>query len=311
MMTSSRDEASQAGVTTTAAALVELCRHAPAPDEPARRGAANALVGPYLSAFRGGGIEFDEVRGYQPGDDARCIDWRVTARTGRPHSRVFREERERPVWLVVDVGPDMHFGTQRAFKSLVAAQSAALISWWAHQDGDRVGGLVRSADETAAHPPRHDEARYLRFLDSMAAGTRAHSGECELSFDDAVGRVAAHVHPGSSVYVIGDFETLGAAGRRHLSQLARRCDLTCVLIYDALESAAPPSGDYRVSDGEAVRSLSVGSERARLEYESVFASRVEELTRFCRIHRIQLVSIRTDERPETILPEVVGRRHLR
>ena len=98
--------------------------------------------GGHLSRFRGRGMEFDESRIYQPGDDPRNMDWRVTARSGRPHVKLFREKRERPVWLLVDIGPRMRFGTRVAFKSVIAARAAALLAWAAADRGDRVGGMV-------------------------------------------------------------------------------------------------------------------------------------------------------------------------
>lgn len=301
-----RSRSESPGVTTSAAELVELCRSTPPPPgEARRRGAAHALSGPYLSRFRGGGIEFDEVRAYQPGDDVRSIDWRVTARTGRPHSRVFKEDREQPVWLLVDLGPDMHFGTRRAFKSVVAARATALLSSWANDAGDRVGGFVRGAETCAAHPPRSGQSRHLALMQSIAEATRVHQGESSVSFDDALAQLAEAVHPGSRVFVIGDFDALGPGGRRHLSLLARWCDLTCILVYDALEAIAPPPGEYLVHDGAHARAIAVGGRRAREAYRTVFRSRVEELRQLCRVHRIELVSLRTDEDPGSVLAEVV------
>jgi uncharacterized protein (DUF58 family) len=102
--------------------------------------------GNYLSRFKGRGMEFDEARQYQPGDDVRTLDWRVTARTGKPHTKLFREERERAVLAWVDMRPTMFFATRGAFKSVIAARAAALIAWSTNQQGDRLGSLVFNAD---------------------------------------------------------------------------------------------------------------------------------------------------------------------
>ena len=107
-----------------------------------RNRALNALAGPNKSNFRGRGIDFEEVRNYQAGDDIRTIDWRVTARTGAAHTKLFREERERPVLVVVDQRNSMFFGSQFCFKSVLAAQLGALVAWSALSDNDRVGGLA-------------------------------------------------------------------------------------------------------------------------------------------------------------------------
>jgi uncharacterized protein (DUF58 family) len=100
------------------------------------------LAGAYLAKTKGRGMEFDEARHYQPGDDIRTIDWRVTARTGKTHTKLYREEKERPVFLLVDLSNSLHFGTQLLFKSVQAAHLASLIAWVATQRGDRIGGLV-------------------------------------------------------------------------------------------------------------------------------------------------------------------------
>jgi uncharacterized protein (DUF58 family) len=102
----------------------------------------STFSGLYSSVFRGTGLDFEEVREYREGDDIRNMDWLVTARTGRPHLKVFREERQRSVILCVDTGPHMSFGTRGTFKSIQAARTAALIGWAASKQHDRVGGVL-------------------------------------------------------------------------------------------------------------------------------------------------------------------------
>ena len=109
---------------------------------PSRRPARASHAGAHQSAQRGRGLEFQEVRPYVSGDDPRTIDWRVTARRGRPHTKLFREERERPVWLLADLGAAMFFGTRRQLKSSVVVRAAALVAWSAVLAGDRVGALI-------------------------------------------------------------------------------------------------------------------------------------------------------------------------
>ena len=113
---------------------------------------AVAASGGHLSPYKGRGVEFDESRPYQPGDDLRTIDWRVTARTGKPHTKVFREERNRPVFVWLDLRRPMLFATRGAYKGVRAAEMAALIAWSAVANGDRLGGLVFS--ETQHHELR-------------------------------------------------------------------------------------------------------------------------------------------------------------
>ena len=156
--------------------------HPDLPDLIALRGQARRLdlaprglvlatrAGGHLSRFRGRGMEFDESRRYQPGDDPRHMDWRVTARAGAPHVKLFREERERPVWLLVDLGPSMRFGTRVAFKSAVAAQAAALLGWAAVERGDRVGGLIFDETRRLERRPAARSSGLLPLLEGLAAG---------------------------------------------------------------------------------------------------------------------------------------------
>ena len=121
--------------------LARAAMHLPGWHDRAKR----QTQGAYLSALRGRGMEYDESRPYQAGDDIRTLDWLVTARTGKPHTKLFREERERPVIVAVDYRPAMFFATQGSFKSVQAARCAALLAWRAAQQGDRLGGFIFSA----------------------------------------------------------------------------------------------------------------------------------------------------------------------
>ena len=124
------------GVNVTLEQLIRLRAAARGLELGSRHLAISSQAGGYRSAYRGRGLEFDEVRAYQTTDDARTIDWRVTARRGRPHTKIFREERERPVLVLVDLHPGMYFGSRLRFKSVLASQAAALIAWAAEQSAD-------------------------------------------------------------------------------------------------------------------------------------------------------------------------------
>lgn len=124
--------------------------------------------GGYVSRFKGRGMEFDEARLYQPGDDIRSIDWRVTARTGKAHTKVFREERERPVFISVDNRPAMQFATRGVFKSVLAAKLAGLLAWTAQHHGDRIGGQLFSEQDCRELKPQNGKHAVLRFLNALA-----------------------------------------------------------------------------------------------------------------------------------------------
>ena len=134
----------------------------------AHRPALAQLQGGHRSAQRGRGLEFEEVRLYAPGDDARSIDWRVTARRGKPHSKMYREERERPVWIVADLHAGLFFGSRRQFKSALMLRAAALLGWVAAVGGDRVGAVIADGvNAPTIFPPRGREAGVLPMLDAL------------------------------------------------------------------------------------------------------------------------------------------------
>ena len=142
---------------------------------PARAIALNVLrvkslqTGAYVSHFRGRGMEYDESRPYQPGDDPRSIDWRVTARSATAYTKLFREERERPVLVCVDLRASMHFATRGCFKSVNASRAAALLSWAAHHRGDRLGGLIFGDTTHRELKPRLGRRAALRFVHQLVA----------------------------------------------------------------------------------------------------------------------------------------------
>jgi uncharacterized protein (DUF58 family) len=296
-----RPEHPDAGAIATLAELVALRPQARGLDLGAAGRVQSLLAGPYDSPFRGRGMDFDEVRAYQPGDDVRTIDWRVTARTGSAHTKVFHEERERPLWLWVDAGPSMHFGTRRAFKSVAAARAAAILAWAGREMGERIGALVVSPERVAEFPPKLREPHLFRLLGAVAEATRARGDAPAQGPAESLARLRRLARAGSRVFLIGDFYELDEAGREHLGQLSRRCEVSCVLVYDPLEAQAPPPGRYRVTDGRRVAAISPPGGRRRDAWGRPFAARRDALRELCRRHRIRLLPLRTDEEPAAAL----------
>ena len=135
-----------------------------------RLSARSAITGVHASRFRGRGMDYQESRVYQSGDDIRSMDWRVTARTGRAHVKLYQEERERPVVVMVDLGPGMFFATRGAFKSVIAARAAALIGWAAIQNGDRIGALLFNGGHHEIRP-QGGQRGVLRLIRELVTAT--------------------------------------------------------------------------------------------------------------------------------------------
>lgn len=281
------------GITASLEALVALRGEARHLNLALRGQILATSSGGHLSRLRGRGMEFDESRAYQPGDDVRDMDWRVTARAGRPHVKLYREERERPVWLLVDVGESMRFGTRTAFKSVIAAGAAALLGWAAADNGDRVGGLVY--DET-----RHFEQRPIPRARGLLPLLRALT-ELPLpsakggypSVSEAARHLAHLVRPGSLVFLLSDFAQLSSDPAPWLAALSAANEVVLVHIYDPLEAVAPPSGRYPVTDGTYYGILDTRSLRSREAYVERFATRRAHLANLARRHHAHRVEIST------------------
>jgi uncharacterized protein (DUF58 family) len=246
----------QHGVRVDAATLAALEPQARDFNLGPRQPVHSLLAGRHASRVRGRGLDFEELRPYLPGDDIRAMDWRVTARTGRPHLRVYTEEKDRPVQLVVDQRMNMFFGTRRALKSVAAAEVAALVAWRCLAEGDRVGGLVFGDEEMTQLRPRRSRDAVLRLLGEVARhngalrADRPGSPGAAAQLDLALRRLAVAVPHDQLVVLVSDFAGLGATTRDLLLQLAARNDVLAILVHDPFLSALPASGELVVSDGE-------------------------------------------------------------
>lgn len=254
---------------------------------------ATQLAGPHLSRYRGRGMDFDESRIYFPGDDIRTMDWKVTARTGVPHSKVYKEERERPVFMLVDFGPSMFFGTQIAFKSVVAAQTAAILSWVAVAHGDRVGMLIFSDSGHKEMKPAGGRRGVLRLLNLLANASKPSvpvTSNPKL-LAEALLRTRRVCRPGSLIFILSDFYQLDNDAERHLSNLRQHNDVTACWIYDRLESSPPPPGRYTISNGLQRHLLDLSGKQASSNYRQRFdlhRQRIEKIFRQSAVPHISL-----------------------
>ena len=265
--------------------------------------------GGHRSALKSRGMEYDESRPYQAGDDIRTLDWRVTARTGRPHTKLFREERERPVYICCDFSPSMYFATRGVFKSVQAARAAALIAWKAQQSGDRVGGLVFSATVHHELVPEPGKPAVIRLAKRLVEAGRlpvadaAHAN----TLAKAAARLNRMAKPGSLIFLLSDFRELDEACKSDLAALSRHSDTTLLFIYDPFEAALPSAGAYgRVTDGNADLEIKLGETGSSQRYADNFNTRYERIEKLCRDYRILLTKLATTEEPLVILQRVLG-----
>lgn len=262
----------------------------------ARRLASAAQAGTHRSSQRGRGLEFDEVRIYQSGDDVRSIDWRVTAKRGRVHTKVFREERERPVLLLTDLSPGMFFGTRRVLKSVLAMQLTALVAWAAEQNSDRVGGIVGSAAGHQEIPPRPRRSGVLALLKAMAHLQPTGPGESQPGrLDTLLERLNRVAHPGSLIVIFSDFLEMGEDTERLLSSLKQHNDVLIVEVSDPLETSLPSNGVLRIGTPQHSIMIDSGNPQTREQWHKRFEKRQGKIRGISQRLGIPLLGIQTDQ----------------
>lgn len=255
--------------------------------------------GGYVSGFKGRGMEFDEARLYQPGDDIRSIDWRVTARTGKTHTKVFREERERPVFISVDHRSTMQFATRGVFKSVQAAKIAALLAWTAQHQGDRIGGQLFTDSHCQELKPQNGKHGVLRLFNALVKPCL--STEQEMTLEHVLARLVQHARPGSLVYIISDFRGLTQKAENHLAKLSGHCEVSLIHIYDPLESHLPAKGRYRFTDDARDAVIDTGDKQRSLSYQQHYQQRLEHLKQFTKKTRLAFIQCSTTDDPLEVL----------
>jgi uncharacterized protein (DUF58 family) len=270
-----------------------------------RQAQSSVMSGSYRTRIRGRGIDFAEVRQYQAGDDVRAIDWRVTARTGITHTKLYTEERERPVLIFCDQRYNMFFGSKVRFKAVQAANLAGLLAWSYQTNGDRVGGLVASSEEHKEFRPKQNNSAVLRLLDAIVKCNQQLNTEQQptdvIELNLLIASLRRIAKPGSAVYLISDFIDFDDDTAKQLSLLSRHCDVQALCITDPLEQRLPKSGNYKViSFGQATR-VNAGSTHNRTTYEGKFIERQQILEKAFRELKINLLHVSTKDDPHDLL----------
>lgn len=236
-----------------------------------RRLVDSSLIGAYRAAFRGRGAHFDGVRPYEPGDDVRAMDWKVSARTGDPHIKQFVEERELAVLLVVDDSGSMRLGTPDTKRDR-AAEFAAAAALVAMRGGDRVGALVAHAGGIGYVPPRRGRNHVLRVIRAVL------TQDADLRGTDLAGALQMAVRglrQRGIVFVLSDFLDPPETYARVLALVARRHDAVAVVSQDSLERQWPPAGLINLRDAETGAQRVIDA--ASASWRSAFEARAQAL----------------------------------
>lgn len=236
--------------------------------------------GQHHSRLFGRGMEFAESRRYHAGDESRNIDWRVTARTGKAHTKLFAAEKERQVHLLVDMRSSMFFATRGVFKAVQAALMAGTIAWNSVLTGNRLGGVIFDDADYFEFRPALGKRGVLPFLQKLADmfTTKKENKLAHAPMDAAIDHLKRVVESGSLVVVLSDFRHFSDSSKNKLMELARHSDLRLAFFYDPIEVSLPKNGLYPVTDGD--QSVQVSTyEKASLEkYRHHFVERKSRVT---------------------------------
>ncbi len=271
----------------------------------------SSFSGLYASVFRGQGLDFEEVREYREGDDIRNMDWKVTARTGDPHLKVFREERERSVMLCVDKGSHMNFGTRNTFKSMQAARAAALIGWAANSLHDRVGGMLfgGSLQHDCYFRPTKGRRALWRLLSALTGPVGEEPESPPDLLSNILQQASRGIGTGGLVFIIADFNRPHEGLRRGLGLLRQHHSVVLVPVDDPAERELPDMGEvlFRATDGELLR-VDTSDAAGREAYRAAWQERRDEVTRIANGAGCALIPVQTTQEVHYALMQGLERR---
>jgi uncharacterized protein (DUF58 family) len=261
----------------------------------------------HASRFRGRGVDYAESRAYQAGDDIRQMDWRVTARTGRPHTKLFTEERERSVLAVLSCNPSLRFGTRVRFKSVQAARAAALLAWATALSGDRFGAIGYGPGLNAEVKPGGGMRGALRCLRAFVEWDEITRGANEsVPLSQALQRAQRLARPGTQVILFTDGFDCDEAAEPALSLLANHCDVAAVILSDPLEHVAPPPARYALQGEGGPVLLDFAEQRTRARWPVWFEEQRAAFVAMLKRRLLNSIVLDTSAEPETALRSLLG-----
>ncbi|POA26268.1 MULTISPECIES: DUF58 domain-containing protein [unclassified Pseudomonas] len=278
----------------------------------ARQPQGSILAGNHASRLRGRGLNFDELRRYQTGDDLRHLDWRASLRTGKPVVRTFTEERDRPALIVVDQRMSMFFGSRRSFKSALAAELAALAAWMVFNAGDRVGGLVFNDQRIDCIAPLRSRKRVEALLSRVAQQNQALNAanpdaEDEDQLDKALQRCLALAGHDHLICIVSDFAGAGERTLQLMRQLRAHNDVIALQVYDPLALKLPSDGRLLVTQGQLQVELAVEKRSVHQPLGDYLGGRLKDVATLLRRSQVPLMMFSTAEEAHAQLRAELGK----
>ena len=255
----------------------------------------SSLSGEVKSAFKGRGIELEEVRAYAFGDDIRDMDWRVTARKSEPFTKIYSQEKDREVTVLVDMSATMVFGTKNELKTVSAAKITALLGWYALQNKDRFGALIFNGETSQYFKPQNNRQNLIAIFKALEK-TSAEVLKTSIKGDISTALKTLQIHQKGQgiIFILSDFSSIDKQKFEQIAALSKQNLIYFLNIFDVLEEVAPPSDEYSAEYGKQKLTFDSSSEAFRLAYRKYFADKRNILKQNCRKFSVQYAEIRTD-----------------
>lgn len=270
----------------------------------------SAKGGYHQAVRKGRGMSFTEVREYQPGDEIRHIDWKVTARTQKTHTKVFTEELEKPIICMTEQTPNLFFGSQERFKIVQALNISAIIGWLALNNGDKFGGQVFNNQQGIWNKPQQNHKSLLQFFQhalTLQSAIKSPIDSLNTSWTSQLEQVKKQINSGNRIFLIGDFLNQPVSFFQQLSHFRKRNQITLVHIFDALEKNLPKAGMLNFSNGFSKFRLDSNLVARQKDYQTAYEISWQALKSECGKLHIPVIEIDCAQNPviELINQEVI------
>lgn len=261
---------------------------------------ANSLLsGKHVSKLRGRGLNFEELRHYQPGDDIRSMDWKVTQRTGKPHVKVYTEEKERNVYLIIDQRMTMFFGSSHKMKSVIAAELASLMAWRVVETGDRVGAVIYNDEKIKVVPAKRGRSHIINVLTEVIRKNHQLNVTVPLanneseSFNKMLNKVNMICGNNALIILIGDGHGWNEQSTDYIKKIRQHNEVIACHVFDPIELDLPKMAQMVVSDGEKQIQFSSQDKAMQHKYQLEIARQLKTYDDTAKKYRIPLLSIDT------------------
>ena len=250
-------------------------------------------TGNCLSRSRGNGMDFEEVRIYQPGDNIRLMHWPLTARLGKPYTKIYLEERERTMHFIVDQSSTMNFGTRVCFKNVLAANIMSILGWAALGSEESVGGSIFTDNQMITIRPSRSHQSLMKMFNFLINESRWSQQQKKINcFADVLKNYLPKIKPGSIFVIISDFSNFTDEAKMYLKLIRKKCEIINVFIYDPFEKKLPRNHAYPISNGHG-KYATINTNNIK-HYQNYFESIYKNISNFSIKNNIKMIPMSTD-----------------